>query len=835
MNKKALRVLEFNKIIDLLKDKASSSLGLKYIEKLTPSSNFEDVKYMLEETSEAQSILIKTGSVGLQGIHDIEDKVKRANIGASLDQGSLIMIADTLRAARTLKNKLSSSGEEDFNYPIKRANIGASLDQGSLIMIADTLRAARTLKNKLSSSGEEDFNYPIVQALSNSLYAYRDIEDAIYNAIISEVEISDNASSTLRDIRRRIVQKNQSIRSKLNAIISSTTYQKYLQDAIISVRGDRFVIPVKAEYRSQISGIVHDQSSSGATLFIEPMSIVDMNNELRQLRLKEKEEIERILQELSSMVGEVSEELISNQEILGRLDFAFAKGKLSIQMRGVEPKLNEDKYINIKNGRHPLLDKDNVVPNSIYLGRDFHTLLITGPNTGGKTVTIKTVGLFALMNQSGLHIPADYGTSMCVYDNVFADIGDEQSIEQSLSTFSSHMTNIVSILKDVTEDSLVIFDELGAGTDPIEGASLAIAILEDVHMAGAKCIATTHYTELKNYALTTNGVENAAVEFDLETLSPTYRLLLGVPGKSNAFEISTKLGLSSQVISRAKEFIDSDNIAIEDVLQNVEKSRLKTEEELRRAEKMREEVENIRNEYNIKMEKMQTSRDKMLENARSEAFSIIRQAKDSTDNMIKELKEIEKQRASKDKDRRIEKIRKEISESMGKLQPSVESMVVPKYASKEIKNLKAGEDVDIITLRQEGTVISADDKKKEALVQVGIMKMNLPYKSLKRIEKKEESNVTRTTRKIIRSKSGNVKREVDLRGMNLEEAIMKVEKYLDDACMAGHDEVTIIHGIGTGVLKKGISEWLKTNPHVKSMREGKYGEGGIGVTIVTVK
>ena len=792
MNEKSLRVLEFNKVIDLLKNKASSSLGLKYIEKLTPSSNFEDVKYMLEETSETQSILLKMGSVGLQGIHDIEDKAKRANIGASLDQGSLILIADTLRVARNLKNKLSSSNDENFNYPI-------------------------------------------IQSLSNSLYSYRDIEDAIYNAIISDVEISDNASSTLRDIRRRIVQKNQSIRSKLNAIISSTTYQKYLQDAIISVRGDRFVVPVKAEYRSQISGIVHDQSSSGATLFIEPMSIVDMNNELRQLRLKEKEEIDRILKELSSMVGEISEELISNQEILGRLDFAFSKGKLSIQMKGVEPKLNEDKYINIKNGRHPLLDKDKVVPNSINLGRDFHTLLITGPNTGGKTVTIKTLGLLSLMTQSGLHIPADYGSSMCVYDNIFADIGDEQSIEQSLSTFSSHMTNIVSILKDVTEDSLVIFDELGAGTDPIEGAALAIAILEDVHMAGAKCIATTHYTEIKNYALTTEGVENAAVEFDLETLSPTYRLLLGVPGKSNAFEISTKLGLSSHVINRAKEFIDSDNIAIEDVLQNVEKNRIKSEEEKREAERLKLEIERLKNDYEERLKRFTEKRDKMMERAKAEALKITRQAKEDVDNVIKELRKLEQERASKEKNQKIEQLKKEITNSMGSLQPTIKSMIEPKVASKEIKDLKPGEEVKIITLNQQGSVVSVDNNKKEAVVQIGIMKMTLPFKSLQRAKKDPKTTVTKQTRKIIKSKSGNIKSEVDLRGLNLEEAIMEVEKYLDDAYVAGLENVTVIHGIGTGVLKSGLQDILKKNKHVKSQRAGEYGEGGAGVTIVTLK
>lgn len=792
MNEKSLRVLEYNKIIDLLKKKASSSLGLKYIESLVPNTDFVEVKSMLEETSEAQSIIIKRGSVGLDGIHDIEDKVKRAYIGASLDPGSLIMIADTLRVARRLKNSLSSSDEEDFNYPI-------------------------------------------IQSLSNSLYVYKDIEDQIYNAIISEVEISDNASSTLRDIRRRITQKNQSIRSKLNSIISSTTYQKYLQDAIISLRGDRFVVPVKSEYRSQVAGIVHDQSSSGATLFIEPMTIVDMNNELRQLKLGEQEEIERILSELSAMVGEVSQDLISNQEILGRLDFAFSKGKLSIQMRGVEPTLNEDKYLNIKNGRHPLLDKKKVVANTIYLGRDFHTLVITGPNTGGKTVTIKTVGLFALMTQSGLHIPADYGSSMCVYDNVFADIGDEQSIEQSLSTFSSHMTNIVSILKNVTADSLVIFDELGAGTDPVEGAALAIAVLEDINSVGAKCIATTHYSELKNYALTKSGVENAAVEFDIETLSPTYKLLIGVPGKSNAFEISRKLGLSDYVISRAKEYINTDNIALEDVLQNVEKNRIKAIEDREEAERLKEEIERLKVEYDEKLEKLVTQKDKMIEKAKSEAFSITRQAKEEVDLIIKELRSLEQERASKEKNRKIEELRKELTSSMGSLQPTVKSMIVPKVSSKEIKDLKPGEEVRVITLNQNGSVVSVDKKRKEAVVQIGIMKMTLPFKSLQKSHKDVSKNVTKSTRNIIRAKSGNIKSEVDLRGLNLEEAIMEVEKYLDDAYVAGLESVTVIHGIGTGVLKAGLQDILRKNRHVKSQRGGQYGEGGAGVTIVKLK
>ena len=792
MDKKSLKVLEFNKIINLLETKASSSLGLKYINDLTPSPDYNEVKYMLQETSEAQGILVKRGHVNMGGIQDISDNAKRAAIGGVLDPGSLLKVADTLRAARGLKRSLSAGEEEDFNYPI-------------------------------------------IQALSEGLYIHREVEDEISNAIISELEISDNASPTLRSIRRGILQKNQSIRTKLNSIISSTAYQKYLQDAIISVRGDRFVVPVKAEYRSQVAGIIHDQSSSGATLFIEPMSIVEMNNELRKLKLDEQEEIEKILTSLSNMVGEIADNLLSNQEILGKLDFAFAKGKLSISMKAIEPTLNEEKILNIKNGRHPLLDVDKVVPNNIYLGEDFDTLVITGPNTGGKTVTIKTVGLFALMTQSGLHIPADYGSSMCVYDNVFADIGDEQSIEQSLSTFSSHMTKIVGILNEVTNDSLVIFDELGAGTDPVEGAALAIAILEDVNMAGAKCIATTHYSELKNYALTKNRVENAAVEFDVNTLSPTYKLLIGVPGKSNAFEISRKLGLRDYIIDRAKEFINTENIELEDVLQNVEKSRIKAEEERAEAEQLKKEIEKVKEEYDRKLEKLTLSREKMMEKARSEAFSITRQAKEEADNILKELRQMEMQMASKEKNQKIEALRRELADSMGKLQPSVKSMIVPKVSNKEIKDLKSGDEVKVITLNQDGTVISVDKKKKEAVVQIGIMKMTLPFKALQIAQKDKKSIVTKSTRKIISSKSGSVKSEVDLRGMNLEEAIMEVDKYLDDACVAGLETVTIIHGVGTGVLKKGLQDVLKKNKHVKSQRPGQYGEGGMGVTIVEIK
>lgn len=793
MDKKSFKILELDKIFEMLKENVSSPLGMDLLDKLQPSEKYDEVKNRLDETTEAQSILIKRGHISMVGIHDIVQKAKRTDIGATLDATSLVQIADTMRAARVISSRLSGDGDE------------------------------------------ENYSYPIIQMLASSIYIHKEIEERIHNSIIGENEISDNASYELKNIRRKIIQKNQSIRSKLNAIIGSKKYQQYLQESLISMRGDRFVIPVKAAYRGSVSGIVHDQSSSGATLFIEPMSIVEVNNDLRQLKLQEQEEIRKILAELSQMVGGVCRELISNQEVLARLDFIFAKAKLSLNMKAIEPKLVKEMKFKLKNGRHPLLDKKAVVPNTIYMGDSFHTLVITGPNTGGKTVTIKMVGLLALMTQCGLHIPVDYGSYMCVFDDIFADIGDEQSIEENLSTFSSHMTRIVDILDKVTENSLVIFDELGAGTDPVEGAALAIAIIEDTKMANAMCIATTHYSEIKKYALAKNDIENAAVEFDMEKLAPTYKLLIGVPGKSNAFEISKKLGLKDYIIDRATEFIDNDDIEIEEVLQNVEKNRIKAEEDKLKAKALKLEAENLKEEYNKQLQTLEKRKEKAMEKAKTEAFAIKRQAKEDIENLIKEIKKIEKQQASMEKNVRLSEIKKEISASMGNLQPSLKSMVVPKYASKEIKTLKQGENVKVVTLNQDGVVVSSNDKKKTAVIQIGIMKMTLPYKALKIKGKEEKHSVTTKTRKIIKAKAGNVKREVDLRGLNLEEAILDVGKYLDDACVAGHETVTIIHGVGTGVLKKGISEWLKTNKLVKEFRPGQYGEGGMGVTIVTLK
>ncbi len=790
MNQKSLRVLEYFKIIGMLKERVSSSLGKRYVDELVPSTNREEVIQMQKETSEAQSIIIKRGSVPLGGIHDVEMLAKKTKIGSSLDMGQLLMVGDTLRGARVLKNSIGKSQDE---------------------------------------------SYPIIQSLTDSLHIFKDIEDKILNSIISEIEMSDNASHTLKNVRRGIVQKNQSIRSKLNSIISSTSYQKYLQDAIITVRGDRFVVPVKQEYRSIVAGIIHDQSSSGATLFIEPMSIVNMNNELRQLKLKEREEMERILSELSSFIGEVADEVISNGDILGKVDFIFAKGKLSFSMKAIDPKIIDDKNLNIKNGRHPLLDPKDVVPSNIWIGKEFSTLVVTGPNTGGKTVTLKTVGLFSLMTQSGLHIPADYGSHMCIFDNIFADIGDEQSIEQSLSTFSSHMTNIVDILKDVTTNSLVLFDELGAGTDPVEGAALAMAILNDLYDLKAITMATTHYSELKHYALTKKGVENAAVEFNIQTLSPTYKLLIGVPGKSNAFEISKRLGLGEYIIEKAKNFIDSENIEFEDLLQNIEQNRIDTLKEKEEANRLKEEVRKLKEELLVKTERLSVQRDKIINEAKRDALKIMRDSKEEADMIIKEIRDLQKQGINKDKNKEIENLRREMNESMKDLHSNVKDMIVPKVAKKAIKNLKAGEDVKVVTLNQQGSVLSVDNDKKEALVQIGIMKMNLPFASLEQIKANKKDVLKSGAGKILKKKTFNIKQEIDLRGMNLEEAMVEVDKYLDDAYLAGIPKATIIHGIGTGVLKAGMKEMLKRHKHIKTYRDGVYGEGGAGVTIVEFK
>ncbi|MFZ5967989.1 MAG: endonuclease MutS2 [Bacillota bacterium] len=792
MNQRTLRVLEYQKIITMLMELTESGLGKKIVEVLEPSSDFEKVKNWQCETSEASAILIQKGNVSLGGLHDL-------------------------------------------SYHLKRAEIGSYLYPGHLLEVTDTLRSARRMKAFMKESKEEERKFPVIEGYVSGLHTFKDMEDRINECIISEEEISDNASPTLKNIRRQIESKNASIRNKLNGIISSTQNQKYLQDAIITIRQDRFVVPVKQEHRSNFPGLVHDQSSSGATLFIEPMAIVELNNELKELKLKEKTEIERILRELTAMVGEKAEEIRSNQVILQNLDFIFAKGKLSVRMRAVEPELNNNGYIRIKNGRHPLLDQKAVIPTNIWVGDDFNTLVITGPNTGGKTVTLKTVGLLTLMAQSGLHVPADYGTKLTIFEQVFADIGDEQSIEQSLSTFSSHMTNIVEILKMLNSNALVLLDELGAGTDPTEGAALAIAILDYLYNRGIRTIATTHYTEIKQYALTKNGVKNASVEFDVETLSPTYRLLIGVPGKSNAFEISKRLGLGDGIIEKAKELITSEDIAFEDLLTTIEKDKRLAEQEREDAVRLKLAIEAQKKEYDRLNERLAVQKDKILQQAREEARKLLKEAKEEAETIIKELRQLSIEQEEREKNKKIEDARKSLREKLDQTTGQLPIFADYEVAGKPPKKLKLGDAVIVLDLNQKGSVLSLPDENGNLFVQVGIMKINVNIENL-RLDKEEKEKVKKANiGKLLKTKAQHISSSIDLRGQTLEEALMNTDKYLDDAYMAGLQEVTIIHGKGTGVLKDGIKQLLKGHKHVKSSREGAYGEGGAGVTMVEIK
>ncbi|MGF7060752.1 endonuclease MutS2 [Brassicibacter mesophilus] len=792
MNEKTLRVLEYSKIIQMLINKTESSLGKQLAENLKPSLNIDKVEYLQNETDEGVSIIIKRGSPPLGGIHDILSEIRRAEIGATLTPGALIRVADTLRAARRIKGFLNQEKED------------------------------------------RDSKYPILENMIGSLNAYKTIEDSIFNSIISEEEISDNASSLLKSIRKQIQTKNDSIRSKLNSIISSSTNKKYLQDAIITIREDRFVVPVKQEYRGNFPGLVHDQSSSGATLFIEPIAIVELNNNLKELKLKEKAEIERILAELTEKVAVESEGIRENQSTLAQLDFIFAKSKLSLDMKGIKPTLNNNGYINIKKGRHPLLKVNNVVPINIYLGEKFNTLVITGPNTGGKTVTLKTVGLLTIMAQSGLQVPADYGTKMAVFSNVFADIGDEQSIEQSLSTFSSHMTNIVDILNNVEENSLVLFDELGAGTDPTEGAALAMSILDYLHGRGIRTVATTHYSELKVYALTTEGIENASVEFNVETLSPTYRLLIGVPGKSNAFEISKRLGLQDFVIDYARNLISKENIEFEDVLASIERDRRESEQNRQETEALKKEIDKLKDELLQKKNKIDEMKQEVMREAKKEARKILKDAKEESDKIISELRDLSIE-IEKEKNKKIQEAKDKLKSKLESVEGELIENIIVKKNAKPPKNLRPGENVTILSLNQTGIVLSSPDDEGNVMIQVGIMKINVHISTIARASEKEKSELKSGTKSIMKSKASSIKNEIDLRGMSLEEAILDVDKYLDDAYIAGLKSVFIIHGKGTGILREGIGQLLKSHKHVKTFRLGNYGEGGTGVTVVELK
>ncbi|WP_099203300.1 endonuclease MutS2 [Miniphocaeibacter massiliensis] len=789
MNERALKVLEYNLIINRLVEYTKSNLGKDISRKLMPTTDIDIVKKTLEETEEACSLIYAFGNPSIYEIND-------------------------------------------FILPLKHVEKGGSLNPKELLDAATLLRSVREVKKYLGETEENNIKYPIIYNMIFNLIQFDNIESNISSSIISETEISDNASSELKRIRREIQNKTSAIRNKLNSILKSQNSEKLLQDSFVTIRDGRYVIPVKSENRSFVKGIVHDQSSSGATAFIEPMAVVELNNDIRILESKEAEEIKKILRNLSIELFEIKDQLIENQKILSYMDFVFAKGNLAIELEGTKPEVNTNGIINLKKARHPALDKKTVVPIDVYIGKDYNTLVITGPNTGGKTVTLKTVGLLTLMAQSGLMIPCNANSEIAIFNEIFADIGDEQSIEQSLSTFSSHMTNIVNILENLQYNSLVLFDELGAGTDPTEGAALAIAILERLLKKNIRTMATTHYSQLKLFALNTKGVKNGSVEFNVDTLRPTYKLTIGIPGKSNAFEISKRLGLGESIINEAKELISEENQSFEDVLSKIEYDRKQVEESKKKQEELENEIKEIKLKLQLELDKAKNTREKIIEEAREEAYNIILEAKDSTKDLIKHLKFLEKD-AEKNIAKEVTLIEKDFSE---KLKKNTSNKNLLETSNNSKKEISIGDDVEILGMNEIGEVITNPDKKGDIQVQVGIMKINANIKNLRLVESKDEKKASNNIKNIIKNKSSKeVNRELDLRGLNIEEAIYEIDKFIDDAYIVGLKEVVLIHGKGTGALRQGVQKYLNRNKHAKSFRIGSYSEGGTGVTVVEIK
>ncbi len=791
MNKKTLLKLEYNKIIELLTEHASSEIGKKRCRALTPMIDLEEINIAEEQTSAAFSRIVKKGRLSFSGCHSVEDSMMRLEIGATLGSGELLCICKLCEAA----NRAKSYGRHE------------TVDEQ-----ADCL-----------------------DAYFEQLSPLTPLTTEIRRCILSEDEISDDASSSLRHIRKSMNMINDKVHSTLNGLVNGSL-RSYLQDTIITMRGDRYCIPVKAEYRSQVNGLIHDQSSTGSTLFIEPMAIVKLNNDLKELYAKEQEEIQVILARLSVETASFIEEIRTNYRILGELDFIFAKGGLALSMNASRPIFNTNGYIHIREGRHPLLNKKTVVPITVTLGGEFDLLIITGPNTGGKTVSLKTVGLFTLMGQAGLHIPALDRSELAVFENVYADIGDEQSIEQSLSTFSSHMTNIVSFLQEVNEHSLVLFDELGAGTDPTEGAALATAILSHLHDRGIRTMATTHYSELKVFALSTNGVENACCEFDIETLRPTYHLLIGVPGKSNAFAISSKLGLPDYIIESAKTHLSEQDESFEDLLTDLETSRRTIEKEQAEIAAYKREAELLKKELHKKQEKLEERKERIIKEANEKANAILREAKEVADETMKQFRKFGKENISvADMERERERLRQKISKTQSGITPS---QTKPKKQHKA-SDFRLGESVKVHSLNLTGTVSSLPDAKGNLYVQMGILRSQVHMSDLEIIE--EPMTITAkqmhrtSTGKMKMSKSMNISTEINLLGKTVDEAIAELDKYLDDAYLSHLNQVRIVHGKGTGALRAGVHNYLKRQKHVKSYRLGALGEGDAGVTIVEFK
>lgn len=799
MNQKVFQTLEFDKIIKILTGYASTEMGKDLCQKLTPMTKEADILTAQDHTEDALTRLYRRGSVSFSGITDLKPSIARLNMKASLGSGELLNIAKLLE---TVKNAAAyNSGEEDD-------------------MEADSL--------------DEIFD---------ALVPLNDLLREIRRCILSEDEISDDASSSLKSIRRSIKQVNQKIHNQLTAVVSASSNQDKLQDAIVTMRNGRYCIPVKQAYRNSFPGMIHDQSASGNTLFIEPMSVVALNNERKELEGRELAEIERILALLSEQASYASEDIARNQELLVQLDFIFAKAKYAKDLDATRPIFREDGVINIKQGRHPLLDQKKVVPINVSLGQDFSMLIITGPNTGGKTVSLKTVGLLTLMGQAGLHIPAFQGSSLGIFREVFADIGDEQSIEQNLSTFSSHMTNIVSIIQQAYKDSLVLLDELCGGTDPIEGAALAISILTDLHDRGIKTMATTHYSELKMFALSTDDIENASCEFNVETLSPTYRLMIGIPGKSNAFAISRKLGLDEHIIKSASGQIDESVKDFETILADLEKSKQTIEQEQEEILAYRKEIESLRRSLKARQDNIKEKKEKTLRNAREEAQRILQEAKDVADQTIREYNQLKKQ-TNKDTNKKMEHMRSDLRGRMNKLENQMAYKKKKRSGKRhDAGDFHVGDEVYVSSLSLNGTVQTLPNAKGDLYVQMGMMRSLVNIKDLeitktaKQVKRDNQRNENRSRTRTAMNKSATIKPEINVMGMTVDEAIAQLDKYIDDACLANLAQITVVHGKGTGALRKGLHNYFKTlkkQKRISGYRDGEYGEGDLGVTIVTL-
>ncbi|OPY55726.1 MAG: Endonuclease MutS2 [Pelotomaculum sp. PtaU1.Bin035] len=782
MDNKTLLRLEYNKVKEQLAVFAGSPLGKERVKELAPVDDLGTILRWQAETSEGRELLRLDPTAEIGGWHDIRQQLQRAGRGALLEPEELTAVADTLRACRVIKKFLT----------------------------------------------EKRDRYPLLSELGVSLASLPDLENKIKQAVLPGGEIADGASSVLAQIRRKLLNAQAQIKEHLEHVIRSPDYQKYLQDPIVTVREGRYVVPVKIEYRGQVPGIVHDQSASGATLFIEPMAVVDKNNELRRLMVAERQEVMKILADLSERVARNAEDLSISMEALGELDFIMAKAGYSQKLNAWAPVFEGEASMNIRQGRHPLL-KGEVVPVDLRLGEDFDTLVITGPNTGGKTVALKTAGILVLMAQSGLHLPAEDGSKLGIFQQVFTDIGDEQSIEQSLSTFSSHIINIVEIVCKAGRDSLVLLDELGAGTDPTEGAALAQSILEKLHSSGVKTVATTHYSELKNFAYTRDRVENASVEFDTITLRPNYRLLIGRPGRSNAFEIATRLGLPGDLVERARGFLTSEQVQIDDLMRNLEKAQREVEAEREEAVQLTEKARHLKDKYEKLEFDIAQKRESILAKAGEEARVLVKAARLEADSAVKELRVKLAREAAHVRESAIQEAR----EKLAKLQKKVNEAVPEKVAAGQAPgNLQSGEEVYLPKFNQKGFVLTPPDTDGEVHVQVGVIKISVPLKELRRVERSRPAGGQSEAAGLALNKAREVSFELDLRGLYADDALLEVEKYLDDAYLAGLPKVRLIHGKGTGSLRMAIHRYLNGHRRVKSFRLGEQGEGGFGVTVV---